>query len=30
MATLEPTDEHLEVLGKAMKAMEDIGFEFKL
>jgi len=28
--TLEPTDEHLQVLGKAMKTMEKIGFEFKL
>jgi len=28
--TLVPTDEHMEVLGKAMKTMEGIGFEFKL
>jgi methylamine--corrinoid protein Co-methyltransferase len=28
--TLEPTDEHLQVLGQAMKTMEKIGFEFKL
>ncbi len=30
IATLVPTDEHMEVLGKAMKTMEGIGFEFKL
>ncbi len=29
VATLQPTDEHLEVLDKAMKTMKDIGFEFK-
>jgi methylamine--corrinoid protein Co-methyltransferase len=28
--TLNPTEEHVQVLGKAMKTMEDIGFEFKL
>lgn len=28
--TLTPTDEHLEVLDKAMKSMEGLGFEFKL
>ena len=28
--TLSPTDEHLEVLDKAMKSMEGLGFEFKL
>lgn len=30
VVTLEPTDEHLQVLGQAMKTMEEIGFEFKL
>jgi methylamine--corrinoid protein Co-methyltransferase len=30
VVTLEPTDEHLQVLGQAMKTMEKIGFEFKL
>jgi len=30
VVTLEPTDEHLQVLDKAMKTMEKIGFEFKL
>jgi methylamine--corrinoid protein Co-methyltransferase len=30
VTTLEPTDEHLEVLDKAIKTMEKIGFEFKL
>ena len=30
VVTLNPTEEHIQVLGKAMKTMEDIGFEFKL
>jgi methylamine--corrinoid protein Co-methyltransferase len=30
VVTLKPTAEHLQVLGQAMKTMEQIGFEFKL
>jgi methylamine--corrinoid protein Co-methyltransferase len=30
VVTLKPTTEHLQVLGQAMKTMEQIGFEFKL
>jgi len=30
VTTLNPTEEHVQILGKAMKTMEGIGFEFKL
>jgi len=30
VTTLNPTEEHVQILGQAMKTMEKIGFEFKL